>query len=437
MRQCGDGRGRSGRERPRLGRDFSWLFAAYAVSAYGTGLGFGAFAIIAIRVLHDGPAQVSALSASGLAVGAVLAIPLGPWVEFRRKRPVMIGMDLIRFAALVSIPVAYALGRLTFIQLVVVSIIVGAAKNAFRAASGAYLKALVPPEDLLTANGRFESTTWSATAVGPPLGGAAIGLLGPVTTVVADAISYLLSAIGIAAIRDTEPPVGSADANRGRANQLLDGWRHILAHRRLRALFFNTILVNGLILATEPLLSVLMLGRLGFAPWQFGLAFASPCVGGLIGARLARRLAPRYGQAKLMFIGGALRACWPVGLVLMRPGLAGMVIVIVLQLGLVTSIGVFNPVMATYRLEQTAPDRVARVLSAWSVSSSASIAALTALWGLIAAVTGPRVAIGIAGALLLLTPLLLPRCQRGPSHPYRSSILARRMAVLASARERR
>jgi MFS family permease len=412
MRMLGGARGSDGRGQPRLGRDFGWLWRAYAVSAYGTGLGFGAFAIIAIRVLHAGPAQVSALAASGLAVGAVVALPLGPWVEFRRKRPVMVGMDLLRFAALLSIPVAYALGRLTFLQLVVVSVIVGAAKNAFRAASGAYLKALVAPDDLLAANGRFESTTWSATAVGPPLGGAAIGVFGPVTTILADAISYLLSAIGIGAIRHREPPVAQAEARRGRASELLDGWRYILAHRQLRALFFNTILVNGLILATEPLLSVLMLGRLGFAPWQFGLAFASPCVGGLIGARLARRLVPRHGQAKLMFVGGALRVCWPVGLVLMRPGLAGMIIVIVLQLGLVTSIGLFNPVMATYRLEQTAPDRVARMLSAWSVSSSATIAALTALGGLLAAVTSPRAGIGIAGVLLLLTPVLLPRPPR-------------------------
>ena len=115
--------------RRSLGRDFGWLWTAYAVSAYGTGLGFGAFAIIAIRVLHAGAAQVAILSASGLAVGALIAVPLGPWVEFRRKRPVMVGMDLVRFAALVSIPVAYALGRLTFLQLVVVSVIVGAAKN--------------------------------------------------------------------------------------------------------------------------------------------------------------------------------------------------------------------------------------------------------------------------------------------------------------------
>jgi MFS family permease len=411
MRVFGDGRDPGGQGGLRLGRDFGWLWAAYAVSAYGTGLGFGAFAIIAIRVLHSGPAGVSALSASGLAVGAVVAVPLGPWVEFRRKRSVMVGMDLIRFAALISIPVAYALGGLTFLQLVVVSVIVGAAKIAFRAATGAYLKTLVQGEDLLVANGRFEATTWTATVVGPPLGGAAIALLGPVVTVVADAASYLLSALGIRAIGAGEPPP-ERGAGRLRAGDLLDGWRYILGNHELRRVFFNVLFVNGLILATEPLLSVLMLRGLGFAPWQFGLAFALPCVGGLIGARLARRLSARFGRHRVMRASGALRACWPIGLAFIGRGLPGILLVIALQFGLVTCIGVFNPLMATYRLEQTAPDRVARMLSAWSVSTSATIAALTALWGVLAAVTSPRAAIAAAGALMLATPLLLQRLGR-------------------------
>ena len=395
-----------------LGRRFGWLWAAYAVSAYGSWLGFGAFAVIAIRVLHSGPAGVSALSASGLAAGALVAVPLGPWVEFRRKRPVMVAMDLIRFAALMSLPAAFALGRLTFAQLLVVSVIVAAAKIAFGAASGAYLKTLVRPEDLLVANGRFESTTWSATVLGPPLGGAAIGLLGPVATVTADAISYLLSAAGIFAIGGTEPPPARNGAPRLRPADLLDGWRHILAHPALRLLFCNTLLVNGLILATEPLLAVLMLGRLGFAPWQFGLAFAAPCVGGLIGARLARRIVARFGQRKVMLTAGTLRACWLVGLAFIRPGVAGILTVIAVQLAVVTCMGVFNPVFATYRLEQTGPDRVARTLSAWSVTSNATIAALTALWGVLAAMTSLRAAIAAAGVLILGTPLLLPRRDR-------------------------
>jgi MFS family permease len=415
--------------RRSLGRQFGWLWAAYAVSAYGSGLGFGAFGLIAIRVLHSGPAEVSALAAAGLAVGAAVAVPLGPWVEFRRKRPVMVAMDLTRFAAVLSIPAAFALGWLSFAQLLVVSVIVAAAKIAFNAASGAYLKTLVRPEDLLLANGRFESTTWTAITLGPPLGGVAIGLFGPVTTVLADAVSYLFSAAGIwaagtGASGGREPRPARAGASRLRAGDLLDGWRYILTHPALRPVFFNTIAVNGLIMATEPLLAVLMLGRLGFAPWQYGLAFAAPCVGGLIGSRLARRLVARSGRHQVMFTAGTLRACWLVGLAFLRPGAAGVVLVIAVQLGLVTCMGVFNPVFATYRLDHTEKDRVARTLSAWSITSSATIAALTAVWGLLASLTSPRAAIAVAGVLILATPLLLPRRDRAPQ-PEREPVQSR------------
>ncbi len=411
--------------RRSLGRQFEWLWAAYAISVSGTWFAFGAFPLIAILVLHSGPTEVSLLAATGLAVGAVVAVPLGTWVEFRSKRPVMIAMDLTRFAALMSVPAAFVFGWLSFVQLLVVSVIVAAANIAFKAASGVYLKALVRPEDLLVANGRFESTTWIATALGPPLGGVAIGLFGPVTTVVADAVSYLFSAVGIRAIGEREQRPVRIDAPRLRTGELLDGWRYILTHPALRPLFFNTVLVNGLIMATSPLLAVLMLGRLGFAPWQYGLAFGAPCVGGLIGSRLAHRLVARFGQHKVMLVAGALRACWPLGLAFIRPGAAGLMLVIAVELGLITCISVFNPVFATYRLDQTATDRVARILSAWSVTSNITIASMTALWGLLASITSPRTAIAIAGVLMLATPLLLPRHDYVPQHepePARSYI---------------
>ncbi|HEX5405372.1 MAG TPA: MFS transporter [Pseudonocardiaceae bacterium] len=395
-----------------LGRQFEWLWAAYAVSTVGTWLAFDAFPLIAILVLHAGPTEVSTLAATGLAVGAAVAVPLGPWTEFRRKRPVMIAMDLVRFVAVLSVPAAFALGWLTYGQLLVVAVIVAAADITFKAASGACLKALVAKEDLLVANGRFESTTWTATALGPPLGGAAVGLFGPVTTVLANAVSFLLSAAGIRAIGGHEPHPARTGQPRGR--DLLDGWRYILASPTLRPLFYNTILVGGLILAVAPLLAVLMLGRLGFAPWQYGVAFGVPCVGGLIGSRLARPLVARFGQHRVMRVTGTLRACWPIGLVFIGPGIGGLLLVIVVELGLITCIGIFNPVYATYRLQHIPEHRVARTLSAWSVSSSATIAALTALWGVLAGLVGVRVAIAAAGLLILATPLLLPRRDHEP-----------------------
>jgi MFS family permease len=400
-----------------LGRPFGWLWAAYATSTFGTYFAFDAFPLIAITVLDAGPAQVSLLAAAGLLVGAALAVPLGPWIEVRRKRPVMIAMDLVRCAALLTVPAAFALGGLTIGQLVVVSIVVGAADIAFTAASGACVKALVRPDDLLVANGRFESTLWTATMLGPPLGGAAIGVFGPVTTVAANAVSFLLSAAGIRAIGGTEPRPAHAGGPRLRAGDLLEGWRHILTHPALRPLFLNVILVNGLIMATAPVLTVLMLGRLGFAPWQYALAFAVPCAGGLIGSRLAGPLVARFGRHRVMRVSGTLRACWLLGLAFVQPGAAGIILVVAVEFGLITCVGVFNPLFATYRLERTASDRVARVLSAWSVTGKLTIAGLTALWGLLAGLTGPRVAIATAGVLILATPALLPRAARARPEP--------------------
>ncbi|MCX0241645.1 MFS transporter [Streptomyces drozdowiczii] len=400
--------------RRALGRPFGWLWAAYAVSAYGSGLGFGALPLLAVLVLDAGPAQVSALSAVGPAVGALIAVPLAPWVEFRRKRPVMIGMDLVRFAAMASIPVAYAFGLLGFVQLLVVSAVVAAAKIAFGAASGAYLKALVRQEDLLVANARFESTNWSSIAVGPPLGGAAIGVFGPVTTVVADALSYLLSALGITAIRGREEAPRPKEESPLRAGALLAGWRHILGHPVLRALYLNQVLVGGLIMATEPLLAVLLLRRLGFPPWQYGLAFAAPCLGGLIGSRLARRVVARYGRDRVFRTVGTLRAVWLIGLVFVRPGVVGLVTVMAVELAIIVNMSLYGPVLSTYRLEHTPKHLVARMLTAWSIGQQASIAVLTALAGLLADVTGPRPALAVAGVLILGTPFLLPRRGRAP-----------------------
>ncbi|MFE3051636.1 MFS transporter [Nocardia sp. NPDC059239] len=395
--------------RRSLGRGFGWLWTAFAVSTAGSWLAFDAFPLIAVLVLHAGPGQVSLLAAAGLAVGAVVAIPLGPWMEFRRKRPVMIATDVVRFAVVLSVPLAFAAGVLSFAQLVVVSVIVAASDIAFRAASGAYLKTLLPKEDLLLANGRFESTMWTASVLGPPLGGAAIGIFGPVVTVAANAVSFLLSALGIRAIAGGEPQPAPSGSGGFRMGDLVEGWRYILTHRALRPLFVNTILVNGLILAIQPLLAVIMLRDLGFAPWQYGLAFGIPCLGGLIGSRLATPLVGRFGQRRVLVAAGMLRACWVPALACIGPGLAGLLVVIVVEFGLITCCGVFNPVYATFRLERAAPDRTTRMLSAWSITSNMNTAAMTALWGLLAALTGPRTAIALAGLLMLATiPLLRP-----------------------------
>ncbi|MET8526441.1 MFS transporter [Micromonospora sp. NPDC005172] len=392
----------------RLGSGFGWLWSAYAVSTYGTWIAFGAFPLIAVRVLHAPAFAVSILAAAGPAVAAVVAFSLGPWVESRAKRPVLVAMDLLRFVAMASIPLAYAFGLLSYGQLLVVSVLSGTASIAFAAASGAYLKYLVQGDHLLVANGRFEATNWAATAVGPPFGGALVGLLGPVVTVAADALSYLLSALAVRRIRGGDVASPRARAGRPRGADLLVGWRFILRDRALRGLFLNSILVGGLIMATAPLLAVLLLGEYQLPAWQYGLAFGIPALGGLVGARLSGRLVARHGRHRVMIVSGWLRSVFPLGLAFVQPGIPGLVTVIVVEGLLITCMGVFNPIYATERLHRTPLGHAARVLSTWSAVSRLVQAVLVVVWGILATLTSPLAAITISGVLLLATPLLLP-----------------------------
>lgn len=403
----------------RLGREFGRLWTAYAVSTYGTWIAFGAFPLIAVRVLHSPAFAVSLLDAAGLAMAAVVAVPLGPWIQHHAKRPVMIGMDLVRFLAMASVPTAYVLGRLSFAQLLVVSVVSGTASIVFTAASGAYLKHLVPGPDLLIANGRFEGTTWVATAAGPPLGGALIGLLGPVVTVAADAVSYLLSALAVGRIRGSDV-AGTRGAARG---DVLTGWRIILGDPALRRLFLNSVLTGGLIMATLPLLAVLLLGQYHFPAWWYGLAFGVPSLGGFAGARLSARLATRYGRHRVMIVTGWLRSIFPLGLAFTRPGVPGLLTVIAVEGLLILFMGIFNPIYATERLQRAPVDHAAQVIAAWSVSSKLLQATLMVAWGVMATLTSPLTAIAVSGVLLLGVPLLLPKAMHMSSPTKAASYL--------------
>jgi hypothetical protein len=150
-------------------------------------------------------------------------------------------------------------------------------------------------------------------------------------------------------------------------------------------------------------MAVLMLGELGFSPFAYAVAFGVPCVGGLVGSRLSRRFSGR----RALVVSGTLRACCSLPLAFVMPGAAGLALVLATQFALLVAIGLFNPLFATARLQLTADDRVARVLAAWTVTGNLTTAALTASWGVLAHLTSLRFAIGAAGTLMLLTPLLL------------------------------
>ncbi|MEV0801984.1 MFS transporter [Kribbella sp. NPDC050281] len=387
-----------------LGRDFRRLWAAFAISALGSAVGNGALPLVAVLALDVSTFQVSLLAALSTLAGAALALPMGDFIEQRHKRPVMIASDLIRFGALASVPIAAAFGVMTYTQLCVVGVIQAAGLIAFTAASGAHLKALVPAAARGEANSKFEQTTWTTLTVGPPIGGALVSLVGATASLGVDAVSFLLSALGIRRIQQPEPePVA-----RNEKRDITAGWRYILGHRGLRVLFWNSQLFGGPVMMVSPLLTVLMLRDLKLEPWSYGVVLGVSCLGGILGARMAPPLTRRLGLHKMLLLFGALRALWVLPLPFAPAGLAGLVWLTVAEAGMLLMAGAFNPSFATYRMEVTEDAYMARVLTAWSISSRCVQPAFMAIGGALAAVMGLRGAMVVAGVCCLFSAAVLP-----------------------------
>jgi len=380
------------------------LWFAFTVSAVGSAVGLGALPLIAVLVLDVSTFQVSMLAALSALAGAAIALPMGDFIEQRRKRPVMIAADLIRFVALLTVPIAAAFGVLTYAHLCVAGVLQAAALIAFQAASGAHLKALVPVEGRAEANSRFEQTNWISLSIGPAIGGALVSLVGATATLAVDAVSFLGSALGIRRIQQPEPEPVRRD---GKAD-ITAGWRYIFRHQGLRALFWNSQLFGGPVMMTSPLLTVFMLRDLGLAPWSYGVFLGISCVGGVVGARLAPRLTRRYGLHWMLLVFGVLRAPWLLLFPFAPDGVGGFVLLTAAETALLVAAGAFNPSFATYRMEVTEDGFMARVVGSWSISSRCVQPAFMALGGVLAALIGMRGALWVAGGCCLLSAAVLP-----------------------------
>lgn len=184
--------------------NFLRLWAAQAISAFGSRITRTALPIIAVTTLDQPEAVIGVLAALQLAPGVVLAMMAGGFVDRSRKRRILVGADLIRAALVASLTLAWALGGLSMVQVVLVGAGVGAASALFQITDVAYLPVLVGRRHLVEGNAKLETTEAVAEITGPASAGVLIAALGAPLAVAIDAASYLWSAFMLGRIRSSD-----------------------------------------------------------------------------------------------------------------------------------------------------------------------------------------------------------------------------------------
>lgn len=395
--------------RPASDRDFRRLWAGTAVSQLGSAVGMVALPVVAVTVVGASAFEVALLAAFTAVTTALLAFPLGAYVEFRRKRPIMIVTDVVRFAAIGSVPVAALLHVLTFAQLCAIAVVNASCQIAFSAASQAHLKALVSGPGLVAANSRLESTRWLSVSAGPSAGGALIGLFGAAGSLVIDALSFLVSAQAIRTLRTPEPAPPVRERRASRREELFAGWRFAWRHPALRPMLVSWVTFAGASSMGASVSAVFYLRDLGFEPWQYGLIMGVPSLGGFVGARAAPRLVARLGDVRALWWASMVRGPWYFLIPAAVPGVPGL-LMCGFGFGLVLLFaGAANSTMTSYRQRQTPDELMARVAALWSFATTVTQPLFILLGGLVATWADTRSALYAAAAVMCGAALLLPR----------------------------
>ncbi|MGW4483854.1 MFS transporter [Amycolatopsis sp. NPDC004368] len=176
-------------------KDFRRLWLADALSQVGSRIDLLAIPLLATTVLSASVVEVSLLKALATLPYLTLGLQVGAWCDRVRQRPVLVAADLGRVVLIGSIPVAAVAGVLTIWQLFTVVLLAGVLGVLFDVAHQTYVPHLVARADLPEANARLQTNASVAAVVGPSVAGVVIQYLGYAGAMVADAASYLWSAL--------------------------------------------------------------------------------------------------------------------------------------------------------------------------------------------------------------------------------------------------
>jgi len=391
------------------------LWAAQAISAFGSRITRTALPIIAVSALGESEAIVAILAAVSLAPAAVLALFTGGFVDRGKKRRILVWADLVRAAVIGSLTIAWAFGALSIVHVCIVGATVGAASALFQIADVAYLPALVARGELVEGNSKLQTTEAFAEITGPASAGVLIAALGAPVAVVIDAASYIWSAFMLGRIRAIEPPPGPDIASVSMSTSMWQttkdlkvGMRAVFRDKLVRPVVIAMIVWTGAYGFFAALYTLYCLRTLGLSQQTFGIIIAVGGVGSIIGALAARPLARSIGVGPTIVVSSIIISLSGLCIPLAR----GPYVVVIALLCTQQLVGdclsvVFNIHAITLRQTVLRREVLGRANAAITACVTGVVPFMAIAAGVLAELTSIRTAIWVGMVISLTVPFVL------------------------------
>jgi MFS family permease len=405
---------------PRLLREsavFRSYWSAHTVSLFGDQVSYLALPLVAVLTLDASAREMGYLTAVALLPNLLFALHAGAWVDRRgQRRRVMIAADAGRAILLLSVPVAYALGMLTFAQLYAVAFGAGALSVLFTVSDSSLFQTIVPRERFVEASSLLNGSRAFSFVAGPTVAGFLVHLVTAPGALVLDALSFLVSGDFLRRIRPEEPPPDSHGGG------VTFGLRWVARSAVIRAALLATATINFFNFVFAALFVLYATRTLGVSPGTLGLVLGAGAVGGLVGSVAAGPVARRIGVGPTFVVGCVLFPA-PLMLVPLAGGSQHAVLACLFLAELGCGFGVMLlDISAGAIMAAVIPPRLGSRISGAYTFVNYGVRVLGSLvGGLLGSTIGlqPALWIGTAGALLgvlFLLPSPVPRMRELPDH---------------------
>ena len=382
---------------------FLRLWIGQATSFVGDAVSMVALVVLVVQITGSASAVGGALVARLL---PTIASPLaGVLADRVDRRAVLVASDLAR--AVLVLGLVFARDLATIYILV---FLMGLARTVFNPTVRAAFPSVVGGGDLTRANALIAGTFSTSIMVGPALGGLLVASIGVDAAFLADAVTYLISAILLSTV-PLPHPRRESEEEAGFVRDLRSGFGYLLGARVPLAIVVGAFLTILTINATVPAEVFLAKETFGAGDAGYGLLVSLWGGGMVLGSAMMAVLGDRINLVLLYFLSIFVGACALVG--------TGLAPAFVLALGALTvegaATGIDNVATDTILQKRVPEAFLGRVFSIRFLGYSAGEALAYPLGGLLVDAVGPRstyvlagIATAAAGLLVLLALIAVP-----------------------------
>jgi len=403
--------------------NFLRLWAGQSVSLFGSAVSYIALPLVAVLTLKLGALDIGLLASAGRIPAAILSPFVGTVVDAVDRRRLCITCDIVRAVAVGSVPVAAVTGSLSYVQLVIVSAVMGVCTILFNVSQQTLLPSVVNAEDLAEGNSKLEASQAVSDVAGPGVAAWLMGLSGPAYAVAIDALSYVGSAFFLTRLREgpgvgRRQPPDRVTARRQVRRFLHDtraGSAELWADDVLRSVSVSYAALAFFAQVQMAVYMLFLVHREHFSPTTIGIVFMIGGVVGFIAALASDRVAGRLGVGPLVVAGQLVMV---LGGVLLAAVTGPTVVAAAVMLAGEASFGVglsfYGVGSRTLNQLRTSDTTRGRVIGSSKVMSSWAVAFAGVVGGAIGELVGTRgtLIVGAAGMVLAVGLVARPAVWR-------------------------